>query len=74
MLELKSAAPLPQMIDDEFLTTAVGAEDGTQPPHLPAKCAFFIAIIKLSHITAEVLRFVHISTLVLVGRSRTGVS
>ncbi|GJC81845.1 sorbicillinoid biosynthetic cluster transcription factor 2 [Colletotrichum liriopes] len=72
MLELKSSAPLPEMVDDEFLATAADAEDGSQPPRVPAKCAFFISIIKLSHITAEVLRFVLISALVVLSRPRPG--
>ncbi|GKT84676.1 hypothetical protein Ct61P_02526 [Colletotrichum tofieldiae] len=72
MLELKSSAPLPEMVDDEFLATAADAEDGSQPPRVPAKCAFFTSIIKLSHITAEVLRFVLISALVVLGRPRPG--
>jgi hypothetical protein len=58
MLELKSSAPLPEMIDDEFLSTGTQEEEGIQPTHLPARCAFFISIIKLSHITAEILRLV----------------
>ncbi|KXJ88644.1 FAD dependent oxidoreductase-domain-containing protein [Microdochium bolleyi] len=56
MLEVKSAAPLPQMIDDEYLTMAANSEEGVQPPATPVRCAFYLAIIKLSHITTEILR------------------
>lgn len=58
MLELRSTAPLPAMIDDEFLTATANVASGTQPADVPAKSAFFVSIIQLSNITAEVLRFV----------------
>lgn len=60
MLELKSSTPLPEMIDDEYLAINAGTTN-EQPPGTPARCAFFVSIIKLSHITAEILRFVYIS-------------
>lgn len=65
MLELQHTGPLPQMIDDEFLTITAGAKDGSQPLGVPAKSAFFISIIKLSNITAEVLRYAHFSTVII---------
>lgn len=61
MLAVKSAAPLPQMIDDEHLAMTVDAEDGIQPPMAPARCGFYLAIIKLSHITADILRLFYFS-------------
>lgn len=69
MLQLKSPTPLPEVVDDEFLTTAADADKGAQPPETPAKCAFFVSIIKLSHITAEVLRSVHIGSCTEDGQS-----
>ncbi|ETS76295.1 hypothetical protein PFICI_11682 [Pestalotiopsis fici W106-1] len=62
MLELKSSTPLPAMIDDEHLATTPDADDGTQPSSTPARCAFFVSIIKLSHITAEILRLFYFSS------------
>ena len=58
MLELKSSAPLPEMIDEEFLTMDPEGDAGSQPAQVPARCAFFLSIIKLSHVTAEILRYV----------------
>lgn len=70
MLQLKSSTPLPEVVDEEFLTTTADADNGTQPPEIPAKCAFFVSTIKLSHITAEILRSVHIGSCTEDGQSR----
>lgn len=66
MLDLQSSGPLPQIIDDEFLTTTTGAGNGSQPLGIPARSAFFVSIIKLSNITAEVLKFVHTSLIMIL--------
>lgn len=44
------------MIDDEYFAMDVDEDDRQQPPGIPCKSAYFTSIVKLSDITAEILR------------------
>lgn len=58
MLQSLQLGPLPQMVDDEYLATDPTAPDGSQPQTIPPKSAYFVSVVKLSNITADILRFV----------------
>lgn len=56
MLHSPHHTTLPQMIDDEYFAVDVDEADRQQPLEIPCKSAYFASIVKLSDITAEILR------------------
>lgn len=56
MLGSSDTWPNPQIVDEEFLEVDPAAPDAVQPLGSPAKAAFFVNVLKLSHITADILR------------------
>lgn len=49
------------MIDGEYLNMTGDPGDGIQPSTVPVCCGFYLAIIKLSQITADILRCFYFS-------------
>ncbi|KFZ08504.1 hypothetical protein V502_09318 [Pseudogymnoascus sp. VKM F-4520 (FW-2644)] len=50
------------MIDDEYFAVDVDEVDRQRPPGVPCKSAYFASIVKLSDITAEILRLYYTTT------------
>jgi len=48
---------MPQIIDEEYLTSDPMQPDGSQPADVPATCAYFVFVVRLSNLTADILRY-----------------
>jgi len=58
MLNPSASFVLPQLIDDEYLTTNTIDLDGQQPEGLHPKVAFFVFAIKLSELSVDLILYV----------------
>lgn len=56
MLEAGTLCPFPLEVDEAFLNADRATPNTSQPLNQPAKSVFFVRILKLSNITADILR------------------
>ncbi|CZR67077.1 uncharacterized protein PAC_16976 [Phialocephala subalpina] len=56
MLSSQTHPPLPQVINDQYLSTDPQGPDGVQPDDARSELAFFVCAMKLSQISGKILR------------------